>query len=72
MIYNIDVEVDAYQDSIILKYAALQGKSPQDLLIAYFANNVLSKIDDLLQDELTNKLQGHGIGWVLSAIKAME
>ena len=72
MIYNIDVEVDAYQDAIVQKYATIQGKTPEELLVAYVNNNVLDKIDALLKDDLDDKIQDKGIGWVLSAIKAME
>lgn len=72
MKYNIDVEIDEFQDSIVKKYAITQAKSPEELLVTYFNSKVKTELNGLLTDELTNKVQEHGTGWVLSAIKAME
>ena len=72
MIYNIDVEVNEFQDSIIKKYATGNSVSPEELLVTYFNNTVKSKIDQLITDKLTDKIQEHGVGKVVAFIKAME
>ncbi len=72
MIYNIDIEVDEFQDKQIRKRAAMQEISPEDVLVGYFEVKIKPQVDDLINDELNGKIDALSKGRALAYLDAMD
>lgn len=72
MIYNIDIEVDEFQDRQIRKRAAMKEISPEDVLVEYFDIKIKPQVDNLIEDELNDKILALGKGKALAYLEALD
>lgn len=72
MIYNIDIEIDEFQDKQLRKRAALKEISPEEVLVQYFDIKIKPQIDGLINDELGEKINALGKGKSLALLEAMD
>ncbi len=72
MIYEIEIEVDEFQDRQIRKRAAMKEISVEDVLVDYFNIKIKPQVDDLIEDELNDKIAALGKGRSLAYLEALD